>query len=126
MAAKGRKSGALRTSAGALGEPGRRAGSPSSGSPTSEFLLLADLVDRLIRDGNDVEVPVGALLDVRRRAEPFADDDRLGFLHTELDRVVHDALCELRVGQVQLLPVAVQPDPVNRAARSADLLERAR
>ena len=44
-------------------------------------------------------------------------------LRTELDRVVYHPLGECRVRHVQLLPVPVQPYPVNRAARSADLLE---
>src|SRR5262245_56294452 len=86
----------------------------------------ADLVDRVVREGYDVQVAVRPLLDARRDAESPADQQRFALGRVEFlraEQVIRHLVRKTRIGtDIDVQAVGCQPDPVQAAAGSADLL----
>ena len=85
------------------------------------FLLVADLVDRAVRNGNNVEVAIRPLLNRWSGPESGSDQERFAFVGAELRQVVGDTIGEPRVGNIDLHPVTGQRDAEQAAAGAPDL-----
>src|SRR4030095_10423672 len=86
-------------------------------------LLVVDLVDRAIRNRNDVEVAIGTLLDGWGGPESSPDQERLAFSRAELCQIVGDTIGEPRIRDIDLHAVARQCDPERATAGSPDVRE---